>query len=395
MTQIKTANEIYQSLGSNEKAIIDKIKIPILRSLLIHLVATKLKLQFTGWLQYLIPITPTLIIVLIGGVFYLLGADTIALFVSYLVVLILFKVIFDIIIIKFKIRPPESLPGRKDDLSVFDLMLARRSCRSYQSRNLTSSDFQELMTSVKKHTQTQILAKTPVRIEYIKAPITVWPVVNAHEFLVAIVPAEYHRLAVIEVGICLQNIVIDATRMGLGTCWIGPGADQKSIQQHLGDKFNPQQDAIICVCAVGYKSFFTPLFISIFNRLMARRRSLSELFYHSSSMETPIPMASEPYNQFQQVFEACRWAPSSYNGQTTRCIPILNNDKKIERFDFYAVTASRYYAAVAIGIWMTNWQLGCKELDIKGHFSILPDKEGESSPPRYDVSWIMDSSTSV
>lgn len=33
-----------------------------------------------------------------------------------------------------------------------------------------------------------------------------------------------------------------ATRMGLATCWIGPGADQSSVQQKLGPRFNEEMD---------------------------------------------------------------------------------------------------------------------------------------------------------
>ncbi|WP_159084475.1 hypothetical protein [Dongshaea marina] len=42
------AMEIYESLGPNEHAIIDKVKIKFLRDLVIYLVAIKLQLQFKG-----------------------------------------------------------------------------------------------------------------------------------------------------------------------------------------------------------------------------------------------------------------------------------------------------------------------------------------------------------
>jgi hypothetical protein len=69
----------------------------------------------------------------------------------------------------------------------------------------------------------------------------------------------------------------------------------------------------------------------------------------------------------------------------------------IVRFDFYAATKSRYYAAVALGIWCANWELGCKSLGIHGHFTVLTAEERKVSKnktdqelPRYDISWVLE-----
>ena len=64
------------------------------------------------------------------------------------------------------------------------------------------------------------------------------------------------------------------------------------------------------------------------------------------------------------------------------------------RFDFCTSTTSRYYAAVALGIWCANWEVGCVALNMHGHFSVLsPEDRGykeHSDLPRYDVSWVVD-----
>jgi nitroreductase len=251
------------------------------------------------------------------------------------------------------------------------------------------------MESVRVHTEEPQIGESPVRFEYISAPITVWPVVNATEFLVAIVQKDYNRLAVIDVGRSLQKIVLDATRMGLGTCWIGPGADHGSIMQNLGDRFNPEKDHIICVCAVGYKSNYIPIFLRIFNSQFKRRLPLSELFFADTDFEQPLDFETTPFNRFGRNYEICQWAPSSYNGQTTRCIASTKENGDLKSFDFYATTASRYYAPVAVGIWCANWELGCEQLGIPGHFVVLSPQELNISEshnvlPRYDISWVLD-----
>jgi len=384
----------HQNLAPNERAIIDSIRISVLRNLVENIWRIKLRLQFTGWLQYVPPLIVTLMIFLIAGLVHLLGGTQIAkgfIYVGYFLFVI---ETFDLITVKFRIRTPERLPQRKDDLELFDLMRARRSCRSFQTRKLTAADHAELMQSVQRHMKEAKLGKSPVRFEYVSEYLTVWPTVNASEFLVAIAPLEYDRLAIMDVGHSLQKIVMDATRMGLGTCWIGPGADHKSIIKKLGDHFDPQKDHIVCVCAVGYKSWFIPMFIRVFNAQFFRRKPLSMLFFADAEMKEPLNLEAAPFNKFERTFEICQWAPSSYNGQTTRCVA-MKDENGLERFDFYAVTASRYYAPVAAGIWCANWEMGCESLGIHGHFVELPaEARGVQATkerlPKYDISWVLD-----
>ena len=119
-------------------------------------------------------------------------------------------------------------------------------------------------------------------------------------------------------------------------------------------------------------------------------------------MKEPLNLDVSPFNRFERIYEICQWAPSSYNGQTTRCVAVMKPNGTnaadapcLERFDFYSTTESRYYAPVAAGIWCANWELGCEALGIYGHFAVLPaDERGiqekKDQLPRYDISWVLD-----
>jgi nitroreductase len=394
------ANEKYRDdfmhgLGPNERALLERIPFLFLQKTAAGMVRTKMRLQFTGWLQYLLPLVFVLVFALIGGIAAIFHVKLLAIPFLTLAGVSFAIALFDLVTVKFRLRFPERLPQRNDALDLFDLMRARRSCRSFQTRKLADDNRNALMRSVRSHLQEPRIGDSSVRFEYIAAPITVWPVVNATEFLVAIVPKAYNRLAVINVGRSLQKVVMDATRMGLGTCWIGPGADHNSIIQHLGDRFDPETDHIICVCAVGYKSQYIPIFLRIFNAQFHRRLPLSSLFFSDAEFEQPLDLDVAPFNRFGRNYEICQWAPSSYNGQTTRCVGHVDEHGELQRFDFYAATASRYYAPVALGIWCANWELGCEALEIAGHFTVLPPEkrhgvEPHDALPRYDVSWVPD-----
>ena len=360
----------------------------------------KTRLQFTGWLQYIPTATAAVACFLVATAGWAIGHLQIVLFWPPFVVgsILLLVFIVDVCTLKFGLRPSERLPGRRDELGAFDLMRARRACRSFQNRNLTEADRTELMEHVRIHSQPSgLLGDQPIRFEYIAAPLTVWPVVGGHEFLVAIAPRDYDRMAVIDVGRSLQKVVIHATRMGLATCWIGPGADHESIVAHLGSRLDPERDHIICVCAVGCASRFLPLPVRLISRIQRRRLPLSSLFFTDREFQRPLDTESAPFNRFGRCYEVCQWSPSSFNAQPTRCVGVVEQTEGEEhpvRFDFYAATASRFYAPVALGIWCANWEIGCSALGIPGRFvDLKPEARSVHSAtelPRYDVSWLVD-----
>ncbi|MFD9287567.1 nitroreductase family protein [Streptomyces sp. NPDC060030] len=359
----------------------------------------KVRLQFTGWLQYLPTAVAALVFLALSVGGRCAGVWPAVLFWLPCAVgtLLLAAVTFDVITVKMGVRPSEPKPPRKDDLDTFDVILSRRSCRSFQRRNLTSEDRDELFgTALEASRPSQLIGTNPIRFEYVSARLTVWPTVGAHEFFVAIAPCAYDRQSVIDVGRSLHKVVLQATRMGVATCWIGPGADQASVVAALGDRFDPAEDHVICICAVGYWSHFKPLLVRAIEIAQHRRLPLASLFLAAPEPHAPLPVDMPPFSAFQRCYEACRWSPSAINSQATRCVGVTDETgRNVTRFDFWAVSRSRFYAPVALGIWCANWEAGCEELDIPGHFEALePGSRGEApsdGPAKYGVSWIVDS----
>jgi len=377
--------DFMAGLGANERALLERVPTRPLRRLATAVVRAKMRLQFTGWLQYVVPLVPSSVLLSLGGLAQLVGLGWVAAGFAVVAGALFAVVLFDLVTVKLKVHLPERRPARNDQLNLFDLMRVRRSCRSFQTRFMSDDDREALLDSVARHVAAPTLGPSRVRLEYIRGPITVWPTVNAAEFLVAIVPLPYDRRSVIDVGRTLQKVVMEATRQGLGTCWIGPGADHESLRQYLGDRFDPEEDQIICTCAVGYRSLYAPLFVRFFSRVINHRLSPSELFFSDAALTTPIDVGSPPYTQFGRTFEACQWAPSSYNGQTTRAVLKTTGDG-VAGVDFYAVTSSRYYAPVALGVWCASWELGCEAMGLHGTFEVQP--LGALEVPKLDVTWI-------
>jgi nitroreductase len=356
----------------------------------------KVWLQFTGWLLYLANFVAVLVMLSIAAIGSWIGAAPILLVWVPLGIAIFLaaNLCFDILTVRFNLRPTEPVPSDKTNLDPFDLMRARLSCRSFQSRDLTPEHLADLLETVRVQSAPEKqLGSNPIRFEYLAAPLTVWPVVGGHEFLVAIAPKQYHRMSVIDIGRSLQKVVIHATKMGLSTCWIGPGADQISLVKHLGDRFDPDNDHVICVCAVGYASKFKPLALRGMQKAQRKRLPLDVLLSTEGMPNSQLDTSTAPFDDYGRCFEVCQWSPSSYNGQTTRCTAVIE-EGKLAHFDFNAATKSKYYAAVALGIWCANWEMGCEALNKRGHFAVAPQNTGAdertTKQPGCDVSWIVD-----
>mmetsp|Transcript_28175 Transcript_28175/g.66945 ORF Transcript_28175/g.66945 Transcript_28175/m.66945 type:complete len:366 (+) Transcript_28175:43-1140(+) len=351
----------------------------------------KVSLQWSGWLQYIPNMMVAVLVGLLLLIFQYLHLTWTATIFKALFVLLLAILLFDLVTVKMNLRPTEGIPSRRDHLDVFDVMRQRRSCRSFQWRDLLPEHRKELLDVVKTNLEPkQMLGSKQIRLEYIKEPLSVWPVVGCHEFLVAIAPKEYDRMAILDVGRSLQKVVLHAFKMGLATCWIGPGADHNSITKKLGKMFNEETDHIICVCAIGYPSWYIPTFIAMLvNQVSKKRKPLDQLFFAEPSFKTPLDVQAPPFARYGRCFEACQWGPSSFNAQPVHMVGQPGG----KRFDFYGANSSRYYTPVAVGIWLANWETGCEALKIKGRFSKLSKDELDIKSlnhdgPVYDISWV-------
>ena len=99
----------------------------------------KVRLQFSGWLQYIIHAIWILVLLLIAGIGWLIGYWQVFLFWLPLGLAALFSValVGTIVMVKYGLHPTERIPADNNNLDAFDLMRTRHSCRSFQSRDLT------------------------------------------------------------------------------------------------------------------------------------------------------------------------------------------------------------------------------------------------------------------
>ena len=180
---------------------------------------------------------------------------------------------------------------------------------------------------------------------------------NARLFVAgAIAPSAAHD-HLYDYGYCLQRIVLELTRRGLGTCWL-QAFERKRLQGQLGVR---PGEAVPAVVVCGYPAPTESRRARVFRSLAGseRRKPWSALFFETAS-GNPLadPFAAGP---FREPLEAVRLAPSATNRQPWRVFV----DLAAGAFDFYV----KGQAAVDLGIAMAHFALVMGESGFAGEWA--------------------------
>ena len=116
-------------------------------------------------------------------------------------------------------------------MSLIDLILSRRSIRSYESKDIPEEVLQQILEAgrqapsaanrqpirfvvVSDHSVVKNLCDTLVTRFVKSAPVVIVGCADVKSFLTG-------RWAVVDATIAMQNMVIAAWALGIGSCWIG------------------------------------------------------------------------------------------------------------------------------------------------------------------------------
>ncbi|MDY6825067.1 MAG: nitroreductase family protein [Thermodesulfobacteriota bacterium] len=186
-------------------------------------------------------------------------------------------------------------------------------------------------------------------------------------------------------GYLLEQLVLKATELGLGTCWIGffDPAFFHDFQVTTGERFP-------ATCTVGHAAD-RRLFEKVSRAAVrAHKRKSRESLFFESDFTTPVVLADE--SPYSQMLEMVRRAPSAGNSQPWRII----RDKEASAFHFYRTKASRIYHRfglhnVDMGIAMCHFELMGREMGVTGAWQ-RREPAGIQPPADtfYTMSWITD-----
>lgn len=187
----------------------------------------------------------------------------------------------------------------------------------------------------------------------------------------------------LNLGYHIEKIVLIATGLGLGTCWLGGTFDRSSFEDHLSLKNN---EKLVILIAFGYKKNKQSMIESTM-RILAKsnqRKPSSELFFEGDA-EKVLDLSS--IGDYEKVIEMVRIAPSASNKQPWRII------KDNGHYHFYLIRTPGYgvmnydLQLNDMGIAKCHFELAANELGLSGYWEKF-NQEKTLKNWEYAFSWV-------
>ncbi len=193
-------------------------------------------------------------------------------------------------------------------------------------------------------------------------------------------------------GYLMENIILFASDIGLGTCWLGGTFTKSSFSERV----SPLPGELIpAVTAVGYCARRPRrLGTLIRNRAGADRRLPWEQLFFDSRFGAPL--SHHAAGDYASVLEMVRRGPSASNKQPWRVV----KDENLWHFYLQRTPGYRQQWLVKLftvadmqridmGIAMCHFELMAREHGLDGHWEMTaPDIEKSDESTEYVVSWV-------
>jgi len=275
----------------------------------------------------------------------------------------------------------------------FDLEKAvrqRKSARAYENRPLSQADKDKLNACIAALSTDDQPFPVQMNIRLLEAKPgtdteklgTYGVIRGAKSFLCITVKNTENAMEA--VGYHFEKLVLAATAMGLGTCWLAGTFNREQFSEAL----HLETDEIFpIVCPVGYPLQKQTLINSIFRKVgkSDQRKDWAELFFENAF---GTPLTKEAAGEYAFPLEMLRLAPSAANRQPWRIV------HKDGTFHFYREEnpKSKYpydLQRLDVGIGACHFHLAAEDRAISGQFAMLSET-GVTPPPnmKYLFSWL-------
>ncbi len=182
-------------------------------------------------------------------------------------------------------------------------------------------------------------------------------------------------------GYLMECIILGATDLELGTCWLG-GFFNRSL---FSEKINAMENEILpAITPIGYSEKRRIKEITIRKFIRADNRYPWEQLFFEENFSTPL--SSDIDDEFKTMLEMVRLGPSASNKQPWRIV----KERDKNNFHFYIEKAKGVYQKfqpLDIGIAICHWDLTSQELEIKGNWEINNPNIPNSEDMQYKITW--------
>ena len=275
------------------------------------------------------------------------------------------------------------------DESILTLIRARHSVRTFQPFPVKEKDKKvliETMETVSGDGQRFAWFEQPPGDILVERLGTYGVIKGAHIFLVGVLPkgAKENMDAAFKFGWHFEQVILKATELGLGTCWLGGTFNPRTFARDINLQSDEQ---IVMVSPIGYaadsKHFIDEVTTQVADS--SSRLPWDSLFFTEYPHAT---LGKEQAGAYAQALEMVQLAPSAVNTQPWRVM------RDTRGYHFYGLDV-RYYGIKRIdflrnndmGIAMSHFALACRDLGLNGNWQEL-DTLTDYENLTYFASWI-------
>ena len=275
----------------------------------------------------------------------------------------------------------------KLSIPVVETIQKRHSVRTYENQSLLSQDRDALLKYMK---QLDNPFGAPVHIYIVDKELrsdgeklgTYGVIKGANTFLGVSIPNT--ELAPLAAGYEVENLILLATHMGLGTVWLAATFNRDSFASAMKI---PKDELFLAISPVGYPAAKRSLTETMMCSTMksSSRKEWKELFFQE---DFHTPLTKDIAGAYAQPLEMVRLAPSAKNAQPWRVRKTQN------AYHFYAdykpglSKGEEIIKQVDIGITLSHFHQTALELGLTGAFKQMPQEDANLPENiHYMISW--------
>ncbi|AIQ55293.1 nitroreductase family protein [Paenibacillus sp. FSL R7-0331] len=271
------------------------------------------------------------------------------------------------------------------DMAVMDIIEKRKSVRTYETTPIGEDVHASIMEYLRQEENIRGPFGGTAGIEWIWAKgggedgkavkLGAYGVIqNPQAYLAGVVRND--QKALLEFGYIFHKLILYATGLGLGTCWIGGTFNRKSFAREL----SPRPGEIIpCITPLGYPREKQRLLDATMRYVVKadQKKPWRDLFYDSGFGNQLVPEAA---GRLAAALEMVRLGPSASNKQPWR---IVLSENRLQ-VHFYLQHTPNYSGnklgfemqRIDMGIAACNFELACRELGIPGTWTVYDPQLG-------------------
>lgn len=283
----------------------------------------------------------------------------------------------------------------KYNRSVIENMRGRQSVRTYDGKSLSDADVNTIVAFINEEANLTAPFGGKGKIDYIQVAKNVTDkgiklgtygfIKNPVGYLIG--TAKNEKYALVEYAYIFHRLVLLATELGVGTCWMGGTFNRNSFEKEipLGEG-----EFIPCITPLGYPKEKQRVFDKALRFVVKadNKKAWEKLFYDTSFN---APLRKEHAADWETPIEMVRLGPSASNKQPWRLV--LSEDRQachfyIEHTPNYSSSLGYDMQLLDMGIAMCQFELACEELNINGDWLVEdPNLTELNEHTEYIVSW--------